>query len=138
MSERKNSNPKTAHGCCHDSPQHVADPLGSNAFAGNLVGVGGCGAGGLSGCHQHTNLEKPKLVESGVGRKSMSGKSNPIRLRKSKAGRPASSSDVRLTPHFRSPLDIERLGKALVAIALKQTVVLEADAGKGDSDALGE
>ena len=53
-------------------------------------------------------------------------------------GRPSSSSDVRLTPHFRSPVDIERLGKALVAIALKQTVKVEDGKGKGEADALEE
>jgi hypothetical protein len=58
-----------------------------------------------------------------------------------KRGRPASSSSVRLTPQFRSPIDIERLGKALVAIAMKQTVKLDTtddDATPEVSDAVGK
>ena len=55
-------------------------------------------------------------------------------LKPAKTGRPASSSDVRLVPTFRNPVDIERLGKALVAIAMKLPATPESSNRPGHAE----
>jgi hypothetical protein len=69
---------------------------------------------------------------AGNNRPSLSKKSRKARkttgAHVAKTGRPANSGDVRLSPRFRSPVDIERLGKALVAIAMRQAPEPEAGA----------
>lgn len=79
----------------------------------------------LAGMARQILVDKD-LIEQTFGAKKGGGMSNKTRHKKhAKRGRPASSSDVRLTPHFRNPVDIERLGKALVAIALKTEIEKE-------------
>ena len=40
-------------------------------------------------------------------------------LNQKKQGRPMASRDVRVTPEFREEPDIEKLGRALVAVAMR-------------------
>ena len=136
MSERKIATAKTACSCRNDRRQYVADQLGGLPAARSLVGAAGRGRGyldwncGLATLKAQT-VVKPIREVSKVSKKNKnkSGGSKPR-----KVGRPSSSSDVRLSPHFRSPLDIERLGKALVAIALRTTAQLDDE--KEASDAM--
>lgn len=55
-----------------------------------------------------------------------------------KRGRPPASRDVRVTPEFRNNPDIEKLGRALIAVALsiaqkkEATEAADSDSGEGD------
>lgn len=55
---------------------------------------------------------------------------------KVRKGRPNSSCNIRVAPEFRDALDIEKLGHALIAVALKiaEKKELEADAAEADED----
>lgn len=46
------------------------------------------------------------------------GKEKLILAKKRKRGRPIQSGNVRITPEFREKPDIEKLGRALIAIAI--------------------
>jgi hypothetical protein len=81
-----------------------------------------CAAGSGKDSHNPSTKQHKTSKELGASATSQA----------SKRGRPANSSEVRLDPQFRNPVDIERLGKALVAIALKQTVSLESGTDKSD------
>ena len=48
-------------------------------------------------------------------------------MQKKKRGRPISSNDVRVTPEFRENPDIEKLGRALIAVAISIAQKKEAE-----------
>ena len=54
-------------------------------------------------------------------------------MEKKKRGRPMSSADVKVTPEFRDNPDLEKLGRALIAvgISLAQKKMAEENSGKG-------
>ena len=63
-------------------------------------------------------------------------------MEKRKRGRPASSRDVKITPEFRENPDVEKLARALIAVAISIAQKKEAEEkaaqallkdGKGDS-----
>jgi hypothetical protein len=120
MSERKTLPHQTTHGGTNDSSQRLAHPLGGVPTNGNLVDSSNSSNPCYLGPFRLSPVAKQALVAM---MKEVSPLSNKTRHNKHrKQGRPASSSHVRLSPQFRNPVDIERLGKALVAIAIKQTV----------------
>ena len=48
-------------------------------------------------------------------------------MKEKKCGRPMASRDVRVTPEFRDNPDIEKLGRALIAVALSIAQKKEAE-----------
>lgn len=48
-------------------------------------------------------------------------------MEKRKRGRPMASRDVKVTPKFRENPDIEKLGRALIAVAIRITQQKEAE-----------
>jgi hypothetical protein len=142
MNERKTLPDKAAHRCRDHSGERIAHQLGGSSADGSLVDSGNSGSPDYLGHFRLSPMAKQTLVDNGLlpqtteTTKVVKTVSNKTRHGKSrKAGRPASSSDVRLTPQFRTPVDIERLGKALVAIAMKQTVKLDSDSNEPTTEA---
>lgn len=48
-------------------------------------------------------------------------------MEKGKRGRPMASRDVKITPEFRENPDIEKLGRALIAVAIRIAQQKEAE-----------
>jgi hypothetical protein len=124
MSERREEKErlaKAAGGSAEHSRQRVAYQVGGMCVSRDLVDFGDSGDPCYLGHFRLAGLAKQILVDKVKPASEVSVLSNKTRHSKHrKQGRPRGSSDVRLTPHFRSPVDIERLGKALVAIAMRQ------------------
>lgn len=61
-------------------------------------------------------------------------------MERKKRGRTAASRDVRVTPEFRNNPDIEKLGRALIAVALSIAQKKEAEeaaaSGSGEGDGM--
>jgi hypothetical protein len=134
MRERREiSAKKTAAGSADAGCQRVPDQLEPVSANSDMVGTPGSSNPGYFGHFRISPVAKQTLVKLAKGAKAMD-KTNADKpnetpkqprkkaiksVKKVKAGRPASSSDVTLVPQFRNPVDIKRLGKAFVAIAMK-------------------
>ena len=55
---------------------------------------------------------------------------------KLKRGRPTGTCRIRITPEFRERPDVEKLGKALIAIVVKAAETKKADDVSGEGDAM--
>jgi hypothetical protein len=144
MSERENNPDKAAFSGAHDRCYRVARPVGGMRSHADMAtsprNSDPCHLGPfrLAGVAKQILVDKDLIKQTFQPTKAVKDMSNKTRHKKmKKTGRPASSSNVRLTPHFRNPVDIERLGKALAAIALKQSAP-ENRSGKEVSDAVEE
>jgi hypothetical protein len=130
MNERETLTSKAAVCDARHSRQRLAAQLGGLPVAPDLVGAGNSGAPCYLGHFRLAGLAKQALVNE-VSIVDSNTKPN-------KRGRPVSSSDIYLSPHFRNPVDIERLGKALVSIALKRAVQLDDDDNSINGDGGGK
>lgn len=59
-------------------------------------------------------------------------------MERKKQGRPLASRDVRVTPEFRDEPDIEKLGRALIAVALSIAQKKEAEEAEKAASISGE
>jgi hypothetical protein len=123
---------KTALSDNNHSRKHGPDTLEPVRTGRNMVGGSTHWLGHFRCDGRTAHLARQVLVGTGKMNKK---KRNALTGKK--AGRPVSSNDVRLNPHFNNPIDIEKLGKALVAIALKQSVSLD-DGGSENTHAEGD
>ena len=117
----------------HERPSHRNRP---DIFSGGGTGLSGhsAAAEGLVDCssasliHSDACFHVPYLevqalpVKAGIMRK---GERNSMKnyfksYKVSQAGRKMQSDKVRIEPVFRKPIDIDKLGKAILALTLKQ------------------
>jgi len=148
MRERKTIPQEAAASHPDHRRQHVPDPAGDLPVPPSLVGTGDHSRPSYFGHFRVSPVAEQTLVKMAKEAKAMDSADTkqtdkalkPPRkkaikaLKPAKTGRPASSSDVRLVPTFRNPVDIERLGKALVAIAMKLPATPESSNRPGHAE----